>query len=1042
MAAEILRTRYGRAATEALADAVRDLQAGDPLAPVAIVVTDHASGLMVRRRLATRAGGLAAVDVITLLDLARSASAGSVELGDRQPVSDSVVLAAARRLLAERPGAFAAVADHPSVERSVVATHRRLREVHPEAQDRLAAGGGVMAEVVALHRTLIERVGKRFHDERERADVAAALLTDGSATVPPVVLHLPGDLTASERRLVAALAGATRMVAIAGDADAPDGTVSADPHLEALAAALGVDVPDPGPTGSRAPCRVASVPDQEEAARHAVRRIVAAAHDGTPLDHMVLVHPSTTDDARLVHERLESAGIPFHAGGVRRLDETIPGRFLVGLLSLADRDLHRSDIEAWIASVPLWDPDADVVPSRAWARLAARAGVMAGVDDWTDRLERLASELDAEAEAEADDEGRSWTMATLSAEAARARALASFVVRLDSSLGELASDGSWSGRCRRVRDLLRRHLGGEAARVDWPPEEVRALDEVRAALDGLAELDSVEPDPPMASFQGALATELARPLGRAGRTGVGVQVVGIDQAIGLDADLVVVVGLTEGSMPTRAPADPLLTDARRTEARTGLPTRRDHATRQHHAFLAALTAADEQIVLVQTRGDLRKSGDRPMSRYLLAEFEALGGYRPEPDGLHQVDEDWFDHVASFTHALDGDDPATVQEYDLAVAVRGGPTAVDALRATDPVADRGIEMHRARASTALTRFDGNLAGVDLDLLGGDLSASRLETWVRCPFAFFSRYVLRVHPFEEPRERTDLAPMVRGSIVHKALQRLVDECLANGTLPAPGAPWTDDHRARGIELLDEECGHADARGEAPHPRFRSTVRSRLAAQMDDFLVVDSGFRAGLGTTPVAAEWAFGGDNALVVTLDDGRVLRFRGSVDRLDRTVDGELVVVDAKTGNPERYKGIPKERFPGGDHLQLPIYALAVTEDDRPARHATYAFFGDVASTERHLGYDVDDDVLAAFRRLLASAVDGIEGGAFPHHPPNDDRVGVHRCAHCSPDGLDARQLRIARERKGADPVLVLHDQHLTEDFSDDDSDGDGDGDGL
>ena len=94
MAAEILRTRYGRPATDALAGAVQDLQGSDPLAPVTIVVDNHATGLMVRRRLAARAGGLAAVDVVTLLDLARSLSAGSPRLTGRRPVSDAVVLAA------------------------------------------------------------------------------------------------------------------------------------------------------------------------------------------------------------------------------------------------------------------------------------------------------------------------------------------------------------------------------------------------------------------------------------------------------------------------------------------------------------------------------------------------------------------------------------------------------------------------------------------------------------------------------------------------------------------------------------------------------------------------------------------------------------------------------------------------------------------------------------------------------------------------------------------------------------------------------------
>ena len=1027
MTTKLLRARYGQPTTTALATAIADAKGGDPLAPVTVVVPDHALGLMLRRRLAASSPtGLAAVDFVTLLDLARTLSAGSSLLADRRPVSDAVVLAATRRLLAERPGAFGAVADHPSVERALVAAHRSLREVTPEALDRLADQSDVLAEVVTLHRVLVKRLGERFHDERERADVAAAVLTDASTDIPPVILHLPGDLTASESQLLSALANATSVAAIVGDADTADHSVSPDPHLEKLADALGIETPDPGPAGTRSPRRVASVPDQEEAVRHAIRRIVEAAHDGTPLDRIAIIHPSTTDDARLVHERLASGGIGYHAGGVRRLDETIAGRFLVGLLGLNDRDLRRTDVDAWMADVPLWDPEYGVVPARAWSRIAARAEVVSGIDDWTSRLDRLAAEL--ETEAETDEEDRPWVKARLSTEASRARQLAEFIERLDRSLNDLADDSTWADRCQRVRRMIRQHLGSESVRSDWPPEETRALDEIGGILDNLAELDQIEPQPPQQSFRRALAAELQRPLGRAGRTGIGVQVVGINQAIGLDADLVIVVGLTEGSIPTRAPSDPILSDAHRSAARTGLPTRHDHAARQHHAFLAAVTAAAQTIVLIHTRGDLSRSGDRPISRYLLAEFEALAGHRPEPDELQRFTADWFDHVASFTDALDRDEPATAQEYDLASAVRGGRSAVDTLREDDPVTDRGIEAHEARAGASFTRFDGNLSGVDLPLLDGELSASRLEKWVRCPFSFFSEYVLGVHPFEEPTERTDLAPAVRGSIIHRVLDRLVSEGLEADTLPAPGAPWTTGDRTRAVDLLKEEFDHAGARGEAPHPRFRSTVHARLAADLDDFLVIDSDFRASLTSSPIAAERRFGGDNALIVTLTDGRPLRFRGAIDRVDVTADGDLVVVDAKTGKPESFKKIPGAYFPGGDHLQLPIYALAAADDERSTRHATYAFFGEVADSHRHLGYDIDADVLASFEQVLASIVHGIGAGSFPHHPPDSDRPETFRCPHCSPDGLDARRVRTARARKVGHPVLALHEDHITTDF--------------
>ena len=93
MTAKILRTRYGRPATAALADVIDDAKGGDPLAPVTVIVSDHSLGVTLRRRLAatsvmanTTGGttGLAAVDFVTLLDLARGISAGSPHIAARR----------------------------------------------------------------------------------------------------------------------------------------------------------------------------------------------------------------------------------------------------------------------------------------------------------------------------------------------------------------------------------------------------------------------------------------------------------------------------------------------------------------------------------------------------------------------------------------------------------------------------------------------------------------------------------------------------------------------------------------------------------------------------------------------------------------------------------------------------------------------------------------------------------------------------------------------------------------------------------------------
>ena len=171
MVARIVRANYGRAATVALTEAVAEAKGGDPLAPVSIVVTDHGQGIRLRRRLAagsagTPSSGVAAIDMVTLLDLARDLTAGAPQLEGRRPVSDAVVLSATRRILREEPGVFGSVAEHPALERALVSAHRQLREVHADGIERLAGLGKLQAALVKVHRALLRHLVPDFHDER------------------------------------------------------------------------------------------------------------------------------------------------------------------------------------------------------------------------------------------------------------------------------------------------------------------------------------------------------------------------------------------------------------------------------------------------------------------------------------------------------------------------------------------------------------------------------------------------------------------------------------------------------------------------------------------------------------------------------------------------------------------------------------------------------------------------------------------------------------------------------------------------------------
>ena len=115
------------------------------------------------------------------LDLARALSSGAPELEGRRPLSDAVVQAAARRILATRPGAFGPVSDPPSLARSIVAAPRDLAEVPSGALDRLAARSPLASELVSIHRALASDLVAGFHDERERADLASRRVGSGDA---------------------------------------------------------------------------------------------------------------------------------------------------------------------------------------------------------------------------------------------------------------------------------------------------------------------------------------------------------------------------------------------------------------------------------------------------------------------------------------------------------------------------------------------------------------------------------------------------------------------------------------------------------------------------------------------------------------------------------------------------------------------------------------------------------------------------------------------------------------------------------------------
>src|SRR5690606_4867808 len=224
------------------------------------------------------------------------------------------------------------------------------------------------------------------------------------------------------------------------------------------------------------------------------------------------------------------------------------------------------------------------------------AAVVAGRADWDELLARFAEQQDHVAEvAEADDDEPEWRVRPARHLAERARALRPLRPRVADDLAQAsAAPRRWSEHAAWARRWLVELLGAAPRRAGWPDAERKAAERVEEAIDRLGALDAVEGAVPLEVFHRTLEVELEDDLGRVGRLGEGVLVGSIEMGLGLDLDLVVVLGMAEGSFPSTVRDDCLLPDRERAAARGELPLRGERVDRQQRHLLGALAGARQQ----------------------------------------------------------------------------------------------------------------------------------------------------------------------------------------------------------------------------------------------------------------------------------------------------------------------------------------------------------------------------------------------------------------------------------------------------------------
>lgn len=1001
----------------AVRDAIAALQGDDPLRQVTVLTPTRTTGFALRRTVASLdAGrpGLLGVRFEVVERLAELLGAPSLQARDRHPLSDAALTEAVRVALAEAGGVFAPVSDHPATLRAVRRTVQELREATPQALAALR-GSAQSRDTLRLAARAAALLRHTYDTEDLLDAAAAAIRADGAALreVGGVVVLVTGRLRPRVRALLAALTARTDVRAVAvwsGDEDA-------DEDVRHEVAALGGSL-DPAPSGPASGLGEADLivcaPDPDTEVRAAVRHLAQRFHEGVPLHRMALLWTDRRPYALLVRDALAGAGLPAVGLPRPRLADGPTGRALLGALRLAGGNLERDAVMHWLTAAPIrreaGGPEAD---SARWDAVSRAAGVVRDLPQWRDRLERRAFDAGWERDrAEREDDvalARHWT-----AEAAHASELLAFVNGLATDLRP--PKPTWTALSAWALGLLDRYVG--EPRLDWTDEEVEGDRAVRQAVRGLAALDAVAARPGLPAFRRAVESELERRLGGGPRLGQGLLTGPVERAAGSDLDVVVIVGLVEGLAPPRPRDDSVLPDRER-RAVDELPLRAAAAAARRRAYLWALGAGRERV-LTTCRSDPRGGRERIPSRWLLDAAGAHEGrsvHSEELSGLR--DRPWLRWVASFPQGLAGPPPG---RHDLelvafaASAADGRPLERHPL-ATAAVAS-GVRAVAERRDGTLGPWTGQVAAAAPGLGERPLSPTGLQTWALCPFRYFLERVLHVEESVRPEDTIRIEPRERGALIHEILQRFFEQA---EDVPRPAIPWPAHERARLVAIAERECDKREQQGLTGKPLLWRLERERVLRELHAFLDDEPSLRAAQGTMPTAAEQRFGFDAQEAPVLEaGGHRVSFRGMIDRVEHSDDGgRVVVVDYKTGKPERHRNALREDpVARGQLLQLPVYALAALRDAAAGARVRGAYWFLTEDGVREVAWEADDAHQESFTEAVAVVADGIQQGLFPQRPGRDLLLARENCSAC-PHALACDADRHRRwERLRQEPALA------------------------
>ena len=980
---------------------LRELNRADPLAPLWVVVPNGANVIAFRRRLGD-AGGALNVHICTFYSLYAEllAQAGQLVASLDEPILYRLL----RDIAAEMQSAgtlnfFASIHTTPGFARALhssIQELKRARVMPEELTTQVQGRGARLEELARLYAAYQQRLRASDWADAEGQGWLAALalendanlargwrllVVDGFDEFNPTQLAVLKLLSARADETLVTLTGDSherlahhrfiRARAAVESALSPIFSLSHspmlpltpprqlesilfEPSLQKISADHGIELID--------------APNRAEEIRAALRWLKArVVRDGFKPSQVALLARNIEPYRAFIQETAAEFGLPIFLREGANLATNPAIAALVNLLALVAQDFpRRRVIDAWRS--PYFDWSAQNISPRDAEQLAAAARwgqVVAGNAQWQDTLTRLVNAKSDDASSERDDPGSDApsgeTAAALSkkfqafvariAPPARA-AIRDYVAWLEELIGDdpgLLTE--WEVRrtseVRRTLEIVRCARASDAT----SERDVAALRELKNVFRALVFAESIIARPREMSFvdfwndlRGAIeASAYSVPPPEHIEAMFAASVL---SARGLSFRAVALVGLAEGEFPRAATEDPFLPETDRAMLNLSPRLSGDEVT----IFYEAVTRASEKLLL--TRPYLADDGQpweaSPYWEHILSLIDATPTRSDAP--LSSAD------AASISELAATGETRFLQENGFLniESIQHG-AAVLAAR----MADQARGAHEGDLSSLRSRLARDYSSARV------WSASRLETFGTCPFAFFASYALHLEPRAPAQAGFDVRQL--GTMYHAILETLYRNATDPANLEALLAALPGIAR----KIFDDAPTTYGFRPTELWQHQRAELERILA---ETVRALDE---ASIGWKPFRFEIAF---DSLVLR-DDASEIRMRGYIDRVDVNAAGELRVLDYKAGS----SAISKQDLDDGKRLQLALYALALRDAIKLGNPTAGLYWHIGAAKPSSLKLEkYPGGATAAFERATAHAlshVARVRSGDFAPHVP-------------------------------------------------------------